>query len=157
MFFHYLTLSFILYKVIHNLNAIKNNTFELNKNIILEIFDSNFRALFRETYIRLDYKQRETCSETFFRKVFLKTLKKKENLDYWSIISEFINGNKNEKTVFLLYFLEKNKKKYRSTWKKKFGKGCAIWAYLIFTFFPAAQPWWTTLSGIPFRIFVPVS
>ena len=34
---------------------------------------------------------------------FLKTLKQKVNsLDSWSIISEFINGNKNEKIVFLL-------------------------------------------------------
>ena len=40
-FFHYLTLSFI---VIHTLNAIKNNnSFELNKNVILKTFDSNFR------------------------------------------------------------------------------------------------------------------
>ena len=39
---------------------------------------------------------------------FLKTLKQKVNsLDSWSIISEFINGNKNEKIVFLLQILRK--------------------------------------------------
>ena len=67
MFFHYLTLSFI---VIHTLNAIqKHNSFELNKNVIWKTFDSDVRVLFRETCIRFDYKQRETCTETFFETV----------------------------------------------------------------------------------------
>ena len=47
----------------------KHNSFELNKNVILKTFVSNVRMLFGKTYIRFGYKQRETCSETFFRTV----------------------------------------------------------------------------------------
>ena len=61
--------------VIHTLHSIKKISFELNENAILKTSDSNVRVLFRETYIRFDYTQRETCSETFFKTVFLKTLK----------------------------------------------------------------------------------
>ena len=57
---------------INTLNAIKSTTVELNKNVISKTFDSNFRLVFRETYIWFQYKQRETCLETFFRAVFLK-------------------------------------------------------------------------------------
>ena len=42
-FLHYLTLSFT---VIHILNATRNNSFELNKNVILKTFDSNVQGLF---------------------------------------------------------------------------------------------------------------
>ena len=77
MFFHYLTVSFI---VIHTLNSIKkHNSFELNKNVILKTSDWNVRVLFRETYIRFDYKQRETCSETFLRRVFFENIKIETN------------------------------------------------------------------------------
>ena len=77
-------------------------SFELNKNIILKTFNSNIRVLFRETFIRFDYQQRETCSETFFRTAFFENIKTESScLDSWSIISKFINGNKNEKIVFL--------------------------------------------------------
>ena len=80
----------------------KHNSFELNKNVILKTFNSNVQVLFQETYIRFSYKQRETCSETFFRTVFFENIKTESNsLDCWSVISEFINGNKNEKIVFL--------------------------------------------------------
>ena len=48
-FFDYLNLSFIL---IYTLDAIKNNSFELNKNFISKTFNSNFQ----ETYIRFDYR-----------------------------------------------------------------------------------------------------
>ena len=47
----------------------KHNSFELNKIVILKTFDSNVWVLFGETYIRFEYKSRETCSETFFRTV----------------------------------------------------------------------------------------
>ena len=47
----------------------KHNSFELNKIVILKTFDTNVWVLFRETYIRFEYKSRETCSETFFRTV----------------------------------------------------------------------------------------
>ena len=53
----------------------KHNSFQLNKKVILKTFDSNIRVLFRGTYIRFDYKQRETCSETFFRTVFFENIK----------------------------------------------------------------------------------
>ena len=77
MFFHYLTVSFI---VIHTLNSIKkHNSFELNKNVILKTSDWNVRVLFRETYIRFDYKQWETCSETFLRRVFFENIKIETN------------------------------------------------------------------------------
>ena len=77
MFFHYLTLSLI---VIHTLNSIKkHNSFELNKNVILKTSDANIRVLSRETYIRFDYKQRETCSETFFRTVCFENNKIESN------------------------------------------------------------------------------
>ena len=61
-----------IYLVVHNLNSIKSitNSFELNKNVILKTFESNVPLLFRETYIRFDYKQQETCSETFIRTFF---------------------------------------------------------------------------------------
>ena len=59
MFLHYLALSFI---VIHTLDAIKNNSFELNKNVILKTFNSNIRWLFQKMYI-------------FYFNLFLKTLK----------------------------------------------------------------------------------
>ena len=75
----------------------KHNSFELNKNVTLKIFDSNVRVLFREAYIQFGYKQRET----FFKTVFFQNIKTESNsLDSWSIISEFINGNKNAKIVF---------------------------------------------------------
>ena len=48
----------------------ENNSFELNKNVILKTFDSNVPVLFREIYIRFDYKQRETCLEIFFQNSF---------------------------------------------------------------------------------------
>lgn len=88
MFFHYLTLSFI---EINTLSRIES--FKLSKIVILKTFVSNIRVLFWERYIRFDYKQWKTCSETFSR-----TLKYKVSLDPWSIISEFISGPKNEKT-----------------------------------------------------------
>ena len=59
MFFHYLAVSFI---VIHTLDAIKNNSFELNKNVILKTFNLNIRVLFQEIYI-------------FYFNLFLKTIK----------------------------------------------------------------------------------
>ena len=65
----------------------KHNNFKRNKNVILKTFDSNVRVLFRETYIRFYYKQRETCPETFFRTFFFENIK--------------IESNLNEKTVFL--------------------------------------------------------
>ena len=77
--FYYLTLSFI---VIHILSGI--DSFELNSIVI------DRERYIRERHIRFDYKQWETCAETFFR-----TLKQKVSLDCWSIISEFISGNKN--------------------------------------------------------------
>ena len=86
MSFHYLRLSFI---VIHILNAIKkNNSFELNKNVILKTFDSNVPVLFREIYIQFDYKQRETCSEIFFRTVFSENIKTESNSTTHDINSE---------------------------------------------------------------------
>ena len=61
-----------IYLVVHNLNSIKSitNSFELSKNAILRTFESNVRLLLRESYIRFDYKQQETCSETFIRTFF---------------------------------------------------------------------------------------
>ena len=53
----------------------KHNSFELNENVILKTFDLNVQVLHRETYIRFDYKLRETCSETSFRTAVFKTLK----------------------------------------------------------------------------------
>ena len=59
---------------------------------------SNNWVLFRQAYIGFYDKQRETSSET----VFFANIKTESNsLDSWSIISEFINGNKNEKIVLL--------------------------------------------------------
>ena len=69
-------------RVIHTLNATKNNTFELNKNVILKTFHSNVQVLFRETYIWFDYKQPFENIKT-----------ESNSLDTWIIISEFINGN----------------------------------------------------------------
>ena len=103
----------------------KHNSFELNKNVIWKTFDWNFRVLFWETYIWFDCKQRETCSETFFRTVFfLKTLTQKVTLDSWSIMSELINGNKNKRLYFCFNLWIKSKKKLALLENKKFGKGC---------------------------------
>ena len=55
-------------------NMIYSNLYLECYNIILQTFDWNVRELFRETCIGFDYKQRETCSKTFFRTAFLKTL-----------------------------------------------------------------------------------
>ena len=60
-----------------------------------------FKGYFERHNTQFDYKQEETCSETFSRTAFFKTSKQKVTLHYQSIISEFINNNKNEKTVFL--------------------------------------------------------
>ena len=77
MLFYHLTLTFI---VIHTLNAIKTtNSFELYKNISFKTFYLNVRAPFRDTYIRFDDKQWETCSETFFRTVFFENIKIESN------------------------------------------------------------------------------
>ena len=78
----------------------KNNSFEHNKIVILKTFDLNIRVLFRETYIRFHAKPRETFSQTIFRAVFFRNIEIVA-LDSWRIISEFINGNKNEKAAFL--------------------------------------------------------
>ena len=79
---------------------------KLNKNVILETFESNVRVLFRETYIRFDYKQWETCSETFIRAVFFfffffENIKIESNSRFLKFTSEFINGNKIKKITFL--------------------------------------------------------
>ena len=66
----------------------ENNSFELNKNVILKIFDSNVPVLFREIYIRFDYKQRETCLEIFFRTVFFENIKIESNSTTHDINSE---------------------------------------------------------------------
>ena len=120
MFFCYLALSFI---VIYTLNAIKITSFELNKNVILKTFDSNVRVLFREKYIRFDYKQRETCSETFFTTVFLKTLKKKVTLDSSSIYQS-LTVIKMKRLYFCFNFWKKSKENIAVLENKKFGKGC---------------------------------
>ena len=57
----------------------KHSSFELNKIIILKTFNSNVRVLFRETYIRFDYKQREICSETLFRTFYFESIKTESN------------------------------------------------------------------------------
>ena len=102
MFVYYLALLFI---IIHTLNAMKNiavlsSTEMLFGKHSIETFECYFE---RHTFDSIA-NNGETCSETFFSTVFLllKKLTLKLTLDSWSIMSEFVNGNKNEGCVFVL-------------------------------------------------------
>ena len=66
--------------------------------------------------ICFDYKQGKVAQELSSEQIFFENIKRdldsKVNLDSSKIISEFINGNKNEKTVlFLFNFWGKKTKK----------------------------------------------
>ena len=136
----------------------KHYSFELNKNAVLKTFDLNVRVLFRETYIRFDYKQWETYSETFFRSLFLKTLKQKVTLDSWCIYQSLSQIIKMKRLYFCFNFWKKQIK-YSCPWKQNVWKRLfeATWAHLISNFFSATQPWWVALLDIHFRFFVPLS
>ena len=65
-----------------------------------------------------------------------------------------------KRLCFCFNFWKKNYKENIALLEnKKFGKGCFNLSehILYLKFFSAAQPWWTALLGIHFRIFVPVS
>ena len=89
MFFHYLTLSFIVY----------NSTSNTIKNITVSSFE--FQGLFREINIQFDYKLQDTCSGTLIRTVFLKNIKAEILEVYYIRVYQHVNSTKNEKTVFL--------------------------------------------------------
>ena len=162
MFFHYLTLSLI---VIHTLKAMKSTTVSSStKMLFWKTFDSKVRVLFhtfihRETYIRIDYKQRKACSETFFRTVFFENIKIESNSTFLKhYILSLLMVIKMKRLYFRFNFWKKNKENIALLENKKFGKSYfkPSEQTCIF-FFPAAQPWWAALRGIQFRIFVPVS
>ena len=74
---------------------------------------------FRETYIRFDYKQQETFSETeqFFENIVIESNS--------SFLKYYKNGNKKEKIEFLFEFLRtKSKENIPVLENKKFRKGC---------------------------------
>ena len=96
----------LLFIIIHTLNARKNiavlsSTEMLFGKHSIETFECYFK---RHTFDSIA-NNGEACSETFFSTVFFFFLKKltlKLTLDSWSIMSEFVNGNKNEGCVFVL-------------------------------------------------------
>ena len=79
--------------------------------------------LFRETYIRVDYKQRKACSETFFRTVFFENIKIESNstfLKYY--VLSLLMVIKMKRLYFRFNFWKKNKENIALLENKKFGK-----------------------------------
>ena len=87
----------------------KHNSSELSKNVVSKTFDLNVRVLFQrhtfDSIINSGKLIQKLSSEVFFENI-----KTESNSRFLSIISEFINGNENEETVFFYYFWKKTNK-----------------------------------------------